>query len=40
MIVHVDGRDVQYIIALDTATGKTVWKTPRSLDYAKFPVHH
>ena len=40
MIVHVDGRDVQYIIALDTATGKTVWKTPRSLDYPKFPVHH
>mgnify|MGYP003317310542 FL=1 len=40
LIVHVDGRDVQYIIALDTATGKTVWKTPRSLDYPKFPVHH
>ena len=40
MIVHVDGRDVQYIIALDTATGKTVWKTARSLDYTQFPVHH
>ena len=40
MVVHVDGRDVQYIIALDTATGKTVWKTPRSLDYSKIPVHH
>ncbi|MBC8326371.1 MAG: PQQ-like beta-propeller repeat protein [Verrucomicrobia subdivision 3 bacterium] len=40
MIVHVDGRDVQYIVALDTATGKTVWKTPRSLNYSKFPVHH
>ncbi|MBI97787.1 MAG: quinonprotein alcohol dehydrogenase, partial [Verrucomicrobiales bacterium] len=26
MIVHVDGRDVQYIVALNTATGKTVWK--------------
>lgn len=38
MVVHVDGRDVQYIIALDIATGKTVWKTPRSLDYSKFPV--
>jgi len=38
MVVHVDGRDVQYIIALDTVTGKTVWKTPRSLDYSKFPV--
>ncbi len=40
MVVHVDGRDVQYIVALDTSTGKTVWKTPRSLDYSKFPVHH
>jgi len=40
MVVHVDGRDVQYIIALDTATGKTIWKTPRSLDYSNFPKHH
>ena len=40
MVVHVDGRDVQYIIALDTATGKTIWKTLRSLDYSKFPEHH
>jgi len=40
MVVHVDGRDVQYIVALDTTTGKTVWKTPRSLDYSKIPVHH
>ena len=39
-VVHVDGRDVQYIIALDIATGKTVWKTPRSLDYDSFPIHH
>jgi outer membrane protein assembly factor BamB len=40
VVVHVDGRDVQYIIALDIATGKTVWKTPRSLDYSSFPIHH
>ena len=40
VVVHVDGRDVQYIIALDIATGETVWKTPRSLDYSSFPVHH
>lgn len=39
LIVHVDGRDVQYVIALDTASGKTVWKTDRSFDYATVPVH-
>jgi outer membrane protein assembly factor BamB len=37
LIVHVDGRDVQYVVALDKATGKTVWKTPRSVDYSPFP---
>ena len=40
VVVHVDGQDVQYIIALDKTTGKTVWKTLRSLEYSKFPVHH
>lgn len=39
VVVHVDGRDVQYVVALDTATGKTVWKTPRSFDYSQIPVH-
>lgn len=39
LVVHVDGRDVQYIIALDRQTGKTVWKTHRSFDYSKVPVH-
>lgn len=39
-VVHVDGRDVQYIIALDPATGETVWKTPRSIDFTDIPVHH
>lgn len=33
---NVDGRDVQYVIALDAATGKTVWKTNRSVDYTVF----
>jgi outer membrane protein assembly factor BamB len=33
---NVDGRDVQYVIALDKTTGKTVWKTPRSVDYTSF----
>jgi outer membrane protein assembly factor BamB len=32
----VDGRDVQYVIALDKNTGKTVWKTSRSIDYTPF----
>lgn len=29
LILHIDGVDVQYLIALDKATGKTVWKTER-----------
>lgn len=33
---NVDGRDVQYVIALDKKTGKTVWKTNRSVDYSPF----
>ena len=33
LIMHFDGIDVQYVIALDKATGKTVWKTPRSIDF-------
>ena len=35
LIFHVDGCDVQYVVALDKATGKTVWKTDRSVDYSK-----
>jgi len=35
LIVHVDGCDVQYVVALDKQTGRTVWKTPRSVDYTK-----
>ena len=33
LIFNVDGRDVQYVVALDKATGKTVWKTDRSATY-------
>jgi outer membrane protein assembly factor BamB len=33
----VDGRDVQYVVALDKATGRTAWKTHRSVDYSPFP---
>ncbi|NLF67957.1 MAG: PQQ-binding-like beta-propeller repeat protein [Candidatus Anammoximicrobium sp.] len=38
LIVHVDGRDLQYVVALDKRTGKTVWKTNRSVDYS--PHHY
>ena len=34
LIFHVDGADVQYVIALDKHTGHTVWKTNRSVDYS------
>ena len=33
LIMHYDGSDVQYVVALDKHTGKTVWQTPRSVDY-------
>ena len=33
LIMHFDGSDVQYITALDKNTGKTVWTTPRSIDF-------
>ena len=33
LFLAVDGMDVQYVVALDKATGKTVWKTPRSADF-------
>lgn len=33
LIFHMDGFDYHYIVALDKATGKTVWKTDRSIDY-------
>ena len=39
LVMHVDGRDVQYIIALNKEDGTTAWKTNRSLDYSKVPVH-
>ena len=33
----VDGRDVQYVVALEKSTGRTLWKTDRSVDYSSFP---
>lgn len=37
LYLPVDGMDVQYVVALDKATGKTVWKTPRSADFSGLP---
>lgn len=34
VILHYDGSDFQYVIAFDKKTGKDVWKTPRSTDFA------
>lgn len=33
LIFHVDGGDVQYVIALDKKSGETRWKTQRSVDF-------
>jgi outer membrane protein assembly factor BamB len=33
LIMHFDGSDVQYVVALDKRTGKTVWRTERSVDF-------
>lgn len=33
VVLHVDGGDVQYVVAVDVKTGETVWRRPRSVDY-------
>ena len=33
LIIHFDGYDLQYVVALDKATGATRWKTDRDIDY-------
>jgi outer membrane protein assembly factor BamB len=33
LVVHFDGHDRQYVVALDKRTGRTVWKRDRSFDY-------
>ncbi len=38
LIFTADGCDVQFVVALDKRTGKTVWKTDRSVDLSR--VHH
>lgn len=33
LIIHYDGYDYQYVVALDKTTGETVWKTDRDIAY-------
>jgi outer membrane protein assembly factor BamB len=33
LILHFDGSDHQFVVAMDKQTGKTVWKTDRSVDF-------
>jgi outer membrane protein assembly factor BamB len=33
LIMHFDGSDRQFVIALDKGSGKTVWRTERSIDF-------
>ncbi|MEM6675483.1 MAG: PQQ-binding-like beta-propeller repeat protein [Planctomycetota bacterium] len=33
LFVHLDGGDVQYLVALDAESGSTLWKRDRSVDY-------
>ncbi|MDX1948844.1 MAG: PQQ-binding-like beta-propeller repeat protein [Pirellulaceae bacterium] len=33
LILHFDGFDFQYVVALDKATGQTAWKTERDVNY-------
>lgn len=35
LIFHMDGADVQYVVALDKRTGETVWRRERSTDFSK-----
>ena len=40
LILTLDGTDVQYLIALNKTTGKTVWKTNRSTDFGNIDGDH
>ena len=33
LLMHFDGSDHQFVVALDKHTGKTVWRTQRSIDF-------
>ena len=32
LILHLEGADIQYLVALDKKTGKTIWKSERPVD--------
>lgn len=40
LIVHFDGFDVQYVVALNKKTGETVWKKERAFDYTDVDGDH
>ena len=33
LLMHFDGSDHQFVVASTSAPGKTVWRTPRSIDF-------
>jgi outer membrane protein assembly factor BamB len=33
LFIHFDGHDLQYVVALDKETGRTLWRKDRSFDY-------
>jgi outer membrane protein assembly factor BamB len=37
-VLHCDGMDVQYIVALDKKTGKLAWKTNRTFDFERVNI--
>lgn len=39
LILHFDGSDRQYVVALDKHTGRTVWERPRSIDFQDLDEH-
>src|SRR5207253_2792610 len=39
LIFACDGQDVQYLLALDKKTGKTIWKTERSADFRNTAIY-
>ena len=39
LLMHFDGSDHQFVMALDKNTGKTVWQTKRSIDFQDLDVN-
>jgi outer membrane protein assembly factor BamB len=40
LIFHMDGGERQFVVALDKRTGRTVWKSNRSIDYQKIKTDY